>query len=279
VIEKKEGRKMKKKRMISFDYFPSFQEKDAFFEKISHEKDAPSIILTQFLLLVIFAFLYGFVMGIYNGGLQAVTAGFKIPVLFILSMIICFPAFFMVQYILGSKLKFHSMLAIILTGFVLTSAIMLSFSPIVIFFLITSSNYDFLKLLHVAIIGFAGIFGMRTVVEALKFSCEKKNVYPKIGVKIFQFWIIILAFVGMQLAWSLRPFIGAKDRPYQLLRKQEGNFYLAVIHSMGRVLALDERGPRIQEQEKIQGNEDVEKHEAEKQEGKKQIKEEDVEKK
>lgn len=239
---------MKKKRIISFEYFPSFQEKDVFFEKITHEKDAPSIILTQFLLLVIFAFLYGIVMGIYNGLLQAVTAGFKIPILFILSMIICFPAFFMVQYILGSKLKFHSMLAIMLTGFVLTSAIMLSFSPIVIFFLITSSNYDFLKLLHVAIIGFAGIFGMRTVIEALKFSCEKKNIYPKIGVKIFQFWIIILAFVGMQLAWSLRPFIGAKDRPYQLLRKQEGNFYLAVIHSVGKVLTLDDRGPGIQEQ-------------------------------
>jgi hypothetical protein len=241
---------MKKRKIISFDYFPSFQEKDAFYEKITHEKDAPSIILTQFLLLFLFSFLYGIVMGIYNGWLQAVTAGFKVPILFILSIIICFPAFFMVQYILGSKLKFYSMMAIILTGFVLTSAIMLSFSPIVIFFLITSKNYDFLKLLHVAIIGFAGIFGMRTVVEALKFSCEKKNVYPKIGVKIFQFWIFILAFVGMQLAWNLRPFIGAKDLPYQFFRKQESNFYLAVLQSTGRLLnLLDQRRPMEQEQE------------------------------
>lgn len=266
---------MKKKRILSFEYFPSFQEKDVFFEKITHEKDAPSIILTQFLLLVIFAFLYGIVMGIYNGLLQAVTAGFKIPILFILSMIICFPAFFMVQYILGSKLKFHSMLAIMLTGFVLTSAIMLSFSPIVIFFLITSSNYDFLKLLHVAVIGFAGIFGMRTVVEALKFSCEKKNIYPKIGVKIFQFWIIILAFVGMQLAWSLRPFIGTKDRPYQLIRKQEGNFYLAVLKSTGRLLnLLDQRKPMEQEREKIDPQKGKRKNDTGE-----QIKEEDAENK
>lgn len=98
----------------------------------------------------------------------------------------------------GNEISYKT-LAIILTGFVLISAIMLSFSPIVIFFLITSKNYDFLKLLHVAIIGFAGIFGMRTVVEALKFSCEKKNVYPKIGVKIFQFWIFSWPLSGCSL--------------------------------------------------------------------------------
>ena len=252
MIPKNEGESMKKKKIISFDYFPSFQQKDAFYEKITNEQDAPSIIATQFFLLFIFSFLYGFVMGIYNGGLQALTAGFKLPILFVLSMAICFPAFFMVQYILGSRLKFYSMLAIILTGLVLSSAIMLSFSPIVIFFLITSNNYEFLKLLHVAIIGFAGIFGMRTVVEALKFSCEKKNVYPKIGVKIFQFWIFILAFVGMQLAWSLRPFIGAKDRPFELFRKQEGNFYLAILQSTGKLLNLMDQGKPIgREVEKI----------------------------
>lgn len=265
MFQKREGEQMQKKKIISFNYFPSFQEKDAFYEKITLEQDAPSIIFTQFLLLLIFSFLYGFVMGIYNGWLQALTAGFKLPILFVLSTSICFPAFFMVQYILGSRLKFTSMLAILLTGLVLASAIMLSFSPIVIFFLITSKNYDFLKLLHVAIIGFSGIFGMRTIVEALKYSCEKKNVYPKIGVKIFQFWIIILTFVGMQLAWSLRPFIGAKEQPYQLLRKQEGNFYLAVLKSTGRLLnLLDQRKPIERGQEKMDPNKetgDVEKKE------------------
>lgn len=273
---------MKRKRILSFDYFPSFQEKDVFFEKITDEQKAPSIILTQFLLLAIFSFLYGVVMGIYNGWLQAISAGFKVPILFLLSMVICFPAFFMVQYILGSKLKFYSMFAIILTGFVLMSAIMLSFSPVVIFFLITNTNYDFIKLLHVAIIGFAGVFGMRTIVEALRFSCEKKNVYPKIGVKIFQFWIVILAFVGMQLAWNLRPFIGNKDQPFQLLRQQESNFYVAVLNSVGSLLSVSEVEASKQVQEKVDGEKEKKEEEAqltEEKEEKEQIKEESVEKK
>jgi uncharacterized membrane protein len=196
-----------------------------------------------------------------------------------------FPRFFLVQYILGSKLKFYSMFAIILTGFVLMSAIMLSFSPIVIFFLITNTNYDFIKLLHVAIIGFAGVFGMRTIVEALRFSCEKKNVYPKIGVKIFQFWIVILAFVGMQLAWNLRPFIGNKNQPFQLLRQQESNFYLAVLNSIGSLLSIPEGEASVQIPDKV--DREIEKKEEEEQladekykkEEKEQIKEESVEKK
>ena len=63
---------MKKKKIISFDYFPSFQEKDAFYEKITHEQDAPSIILTQFFLLFIFSFF----LRIRYGYLQWMATGF-----------------------------------------------------------------------------------------------------------------------------------------------------------------------------------------------------------
>ncbi len=72
---------------------------------------------------------------------------------------------------------------------------------------------------------------MKTILDALQFSCEKKKVYPKIGVMVFRFWVLILDFVGMQLAWNLRPFIGSRELPFQLFRERQGNFYLAVIES------------------------------------------------
>jgi hypothetical protein len=128
------------------------------------------------------------------------------------------------------------MLKIILSGFVMVALVMVSFAPIVIFFLITGDNYSFLKLLHVAIFGLSGLFGVKTILEALRFSCEKKNVYPKVGVTVFRFWILILAFVGMQLAWNLRPFIGSRDLPFELFRIREGNFYLTVIRAAGNLV-------------------------------------------
>ena len=49
---------------------------------------------------------------------------------------------------------------------------------------------------------------------------------------MFQFWVVILAFVGIQLAWNLRPFLGDRDRPFKVFREYEGNFYEAIIFSV-----------------------------------------------
>ena len=113
---------------------------------------------------------------------------------------------------------------------------MVSFIPIVIIFLLTGSNYYFLQLLHIAIFVFSGIFGMNTIVNALKFSCEKKNIYPQNGVVVFRFWIVILAFVGIQLAWNFRPFLGDRGQSFELFRQYEGNFYTALIYSVNQII-------------------------------------------
>jgi hypothetical protein len=129
------------------------------------------------------------------------------------------------------------MVIIVLSGFVLTSAIALSFSPIVVLFQITGGNYHFLQLLHVGIFIFSGIFGMKLMIEALKFACEKKNIYPQTGVMVFRIWIIILAFVGIQLAWNLRPFLCNKNEEFKLFRKYEGNFYTAIVYSIRQLVS------------------------------------------
>lgn len=213
------------------EIFKIFQDKEAFFESVSHDKQVNKIVIKQILVTFIFSFLYGIVMGSYNGFFQAIVSGFKVPLLLFLALFICFPAFYVIQYMLGSRMSFKMMITMVLSGFTVLTTIMLSFAPIVIFFMITGNNYNFLKLLHVAIFTFSGVFGMRTMIEALKFSCEKKNVYPKIGLQIFKFWVIVFAFVGMQLAWNLRPFLGDKYQEFELFRAREGNFYLAVIQS------------------------------------------------
>jgi hypothetical protein len=105
----------------------------------------------------------------------------------------------------------------------------------VIFFMITSDSYAFLKLLHVAIFTFSGIFAVKTITNGLTFSCEKKNIYPKLGMKIFKIWVIILAFVSSQLAWNLRPFVGSRELSFELFRKRESNFYVAVIQSAAKL--------------------------------------------
>jgi hypothetical protein len=224
------------------EVFKIFQNTESYFDERNKEQ-SNKLILNQIIIICILTFLYGVVMGSYHSFPQSLVAGLKVVFLFFCTIIICFPSFFVIQQVLGSKMTLRQMIIIILSGFVLTSAIAFSFSPIIILFQITGGNYHFLQLLHVAIFLFSGIFGMRLMVEALKFACEKKDIYPHIGVTVFRIWIIILAFVGIQLSWNLRPFLCNKNEDFRLFRKYEGNFYTAIVYSIQQLVSKNDGYP------------------------------------
>ena len=225
------------------EVFEIFQNQELYFNKISQKEISKRLIFSQLFIISAFVFFYGLVMGSYLSLIQSLVAGIKLLFLFVTTLLICFPSFYIIQLILGSRLKFFQVIIIILSGFVLSSTITLAFAPVVIFFLITGSNYYFLQLLHIAVFCFAGFFGIKLIIEALKYACEKENIYPKTGVTVFSVWVVILAFVGIQLAWNLRPFLGDRDEEFKLFRKYEGNFYTAIIYSIKQ---LSSRSPESQ---------------------------------
>jgi hypothetical protein len=49
-------------------------------------------------------------------------------------------------------------------------------------------------------------------------------------------WILLFGFVGTQLAWTLRPFFGSPNKPFQLFRSIGGTFYADVFQTIGRLL-------------------------------------------
>src|SRR5664280_1913223 len=237
--------------------FKVFQHSEEYFEMLSDNTFSRKYVFKQMLFILLFTFVYGIVMGSYNGFLQSMVSGIKIPCLIFLSLLICFPALFVIQYMIGSTLTIYQMANIILSGFFVFSTISLSFAPIVIFFMITSDNYSFIKLLHVAIFVFSGIFAVKTITEGLTFSCEKKNIYPKLGMKIFKIWVVILAFVSSQLAWSLRPFVGERKLPFEWFRARESNFYVAVIQSAANIFEPEKKSDRNAKREDINQKNDT----------------------
>jgi hypothetical protein len=46
-------------------------------------------------------------------------------------------------------------------------------------------------------------------------------------------WILLFGFVGTQLAWTLRPFVGSPGEPFQLFREIDGNFYVDIVRTIG----------------------------------------------
>ncbi|MFN0056015.1 MAG: hypothetical protein ACKV0T_28045, partial [Planctomycetales bacterium] len=51
-------------------------------------------------------------------------------------------------------------------------------------------------------------------------------------------WLVTFAFVGLQMAWVLRPFVGDPSRPVEFFRDEAwANAYLVVIDLLRQLLA------------------------------------------
>jgi hypothetical protein len=197
-------------------------------------------VLTVALLSCVYGMTMGassFTGGFQRGIFQMISAGIKVPALYLLTVAVCFPALFIVLVLMGSKLSFSQTLSLILLALTLNAVLLAACAPILFFFIITGSTYDFVKLLHVAVMTFSGFWAMSALWHGLREMCEHSNLYPKKAVSILQIWILVFGFVGTQMAWSLRPFVGSPEQPFQVFRAdQEGNFYSGVVHSIGKVL-------------------------------------------
>jgi hypothetical protein len=53
---------------------------------------------------------------------------------------------------------------------------------------------------------------------------------------ILWMWIFVYGFVGTQMAWTLRPFLGAPGYPFQIFRQLSSNFYVNVAESIWDIL-------------------------------------------
>jgi len=112
----------------------------------------------------------------------------------------------------------------------LISLILISFAPIMLFFIVTSRQHDFTTLLNVIMCAIAGFFGISLLWKGMEHITLKSEEEPSQW--ILTMWIIIYMFVGTQLAWTLRPFVGAKG-DFALFRDIEGNFYVYLMKLIG----------------------------------------------
>lgn len=181
--------------------------------------------------------LYGMVAGAYSGWAQALATAVKLPVLLLGTLIVCFPVFFVVQVLMGSRLRLLQVLVLVLSCVALMTVLLAAFVPITLFFLLTGADYYFQHLLHIAIGLVAGVFGMYALHEGLSVICERRGVYPRKALTMMRIWALVFAFVGIQMAWKLRPFLGDRSATFAVFGNYEGNFYTAVAYAVNKLVS------------------------------------------
>jgi hypothetical protein len=126
-------------------------------------------------------------------------------------------------------------------SFTIASAILGSFSPLMFFIIWNTppmiagaepswTTYYFIQLTQVALVAFAGIAANVRLVQLL----QRLSGNATTARKILFAWLIGNLFLGSQLCWILRPFIGSPGLPLQFFRPDafQGNFYETVFRAV-----------------------------------------------
>jgi hypothetical protein len=243
------------------------QNRNTFLNRIESGEANYSLIWKLLLISTIFFGIYGFIIGLSHSLPQALSAMVKLPVLYILTSLICFPTLFIFNSLSGSKMTIFQTLSYLSIGNCIIAAVMLAFAPVTLFFLISSDHYQFYKILNVVFFAVSGFAGVRIVYRSMvpkkkhisqnhnaqeqtstTTDSEKSDIPVSNQVKtadstgahtgILKFWVLLFAFVGSQLAWTLRPFFGSPDIPFSIFREVGGNFYQNILQSIGHVLGF-----------------------------------------
>jgi hypothetical protein len=213
--------------------------REEFFVEIRESTDLPRKIQAMLFSSFIFLAIYGLVMGAAHSPLQAIASFFKVPILFLATLLITVPSLHYFNILFGSKQTILQTLAMILTAVSTTAVLLFSLAPITLFFLLSSSEYEFFKLLNVTFFAIAGFLGVSFLRQGLKIVTELDNQQGLASRRaIFFLWVLLYGFVGSQMAWTLRPFMGEPGEPFYLLLELGGNFYADVLKSFGELIGI-----------------------------------------
>ncbi len=200
---------------------------------VGHTSSPRQIIL----LMIVFGFLYGAVMGSFGGVTgerfwQVVYSAVKVPMLLSLTFAISLPSFFVINTILGLRDDFaKSLRALVATQAALT-VVLASFAPFTALWYASSADYQAALLFNTLIFGSASVTAQLLLLRLYR-PLIASNPRHRVMVRL---WLVIYAFVGIQMGWVLRPFIGSPNAATTFFRQEAwGNAYVEVAHIIMRV--------------------------------------------
>ena len=177
--------------------------------------------------------IYGLSMGLFLGVIPALISGLKLPLLYVFTLAVCFPAFYAINSLWGSRLDVRQCIRLLLVATSANAAALASYAPFSFFFTLTTSRqgYTFLVLMHVIVFGASAVASLAVI--ALVFRATAAHAGRRLQPHVVLAWGVLYAFVGTQMSWVLRPWVGSLSEPYAILRPIGGSFVEALWRLLG----------------------------------------------
>ena len=200
--------------------------RDHLFHEIMAGRNLGRYVADALLVTIAGTLFYGFVVGISVGGWQILYDPVKLPWVLVFTLLLCLPSLYVFACYVGSRLALLQVCALAFTGTAVVGTILIGFAPITWFFMFTApDSHHFAVLINVAVFALAGFFGvqfMRRGIHALHREASERQAVER----VMNWWMVLYALVGAQMAWLLRPYFTATE---VFIRPRAGNFFVAVM--------------------------------------------------
>jgi len=174
---------------------------------------------------------YGAALGAWSGPRLALYAAIKLPAVLLLTAALTLPFQALVALVLGERLGLGRAARLNLAAFATAAALLASLAPVAALLSFTlpapspaeRTTHNLLYLVQTAAVGGCGLAGTVALGRALARACSSRRAARR----VFAAWVAVLALVGGEVAWALRPFVGSVYHEVALLRPDalDGNVY------------------------------------------------------
>jgi hypothetical protein len=182
--------------------------------------------------------IYGAVMGTFGGIfgqrlLQVLYSASKVPLLLVVSFILTLPSFFVLNTLAGLRDDFAHVVRAVLATQAAVALVLASLAPYTLLFYASSGSYRDALVFNLGVFAVASVTGqlvLRRLYRPLILR-DRRHRYMAIS------WLVLYAFVAVQMAWVLRPFVGSPDAPTRFFRDEPwSNAYEVVLRLVWRTM-------------------------------------------
>ncbi|HEX3359037.1 MAG TPA: hypothetical protein VHS31_18805 [Tepidisphaeraceae bacterium] len=171
---------------------------------------------------------YGLVMGSSGGftgerAFQPIYSAIKVPVLIWLTFVLSLPIFFTLNTLLGLRDDFAQCLRALLKTQMVAMMAIASLAPYTAVWYLSTSEYEPSILFNAFMFTIASLAGQSTLRRMYRPMIERNSRHRL----MLRLWLFICAFVGIQMGWVLRPFVGDPQSSVHFFR--QGAFSNAYI--------------------------------------------------
>jgi hypothetical protein len=201
---------------------------------------APGTLLLLAAHLAGFAFLYGAAMGTFRllAGQeewlkQMLYSALKVPILLSGSFVIGLPSFFVLSTLLGLRRDFAESLRALVAAQAGLAIVLAALAPLTLLWYASSTDHNNALLFNGVMFAVASLAAQYLLRGYYRPLIARNPRHRKLLIA----WGCIYVAVAIQLAWLLRPFVGAPSAPVEFLRPEAwDNAYVVVARLVLRAV-------------------------------------------